>query len=182
MAYHIAFVPAGVIRACTERRGRSSRVQQLSSSRRAAQRLLKLFDESMTTVRELLPQFDDAAMERNWRLTAGGTGNSGAAAQGISSRCDAESLVPASRPVQRLSARARRCGAGKLGTERGRAAALHAKTTGSRVTAAEVPHVPILPGNRGNHRGQRHRHRRRSGCDRQQFRKRKSAKEISARN
>ena len=34
--------------------------------------LLKLFDESVATVREALPQFDDAAMERTWRLVAGG--------------------------------------------------------------------------------------------------------------
>ncbi len=71
LAYHIAFVPAGVIRAAQKD---VAEVPGFNNFPEAASRaeLLKLFDESVATVRELLPQFDDAAMERHWRLTAGG--------------------------------------------------------------------------------------------------------------
>ena len=34
--------------------------------------ILKAFDESIATVRTLLPKFDDAAMQETWRLVAGG--------------------------------------------------------------------------------------------------------------
>jgi uncharacterized damage-inducible protein DinB len=34
--------------------------------------VLKTFDESIAAVRDLLPQFDDAAMKESWHLTIGG--------------------------------------------------------------------------------------------------------------
>ena len=34
--------------------------------------ILKAFDESVATVRSLLPKFDDAAMKETWRMAAGG--------------------------------------------------------------------------------------------------------------
>jgi hypothetical protein len=34
--------------------------------------ILKSFDESIATVRDVLPTFDDAAMNETWRLVAGG--------------------------------------------------------------------------------------------------------------
>jgi uncharacterized damage-inducible protein DinB len=69
LAYHLASVPGGVVRF----------VQ--SSSRQAGgfnfpqpatvQEVFSKLDESVATVREVLPTFDDEAMHEAWRLLAG---------------------------------------------------------------------------------------------------------------
>jgi uncharacterized damage-inducible protein DinB len=71
LAYHIASVPGAVVRAVQKD---TAEVPPFNEFPQAANRaeLLKLFDDSVATVREALPQFDNAAMEENWRLTAGG--------------------------------------------------------------------------------------------------------------
>ena len=38
---------------------------------RQGQEILDAFDQSIATVREVLPGFDDAAMNANWRIVAG---------------------------------------------------------------------------------------------------------------
>lgn len=71
LAYHLASVPGGVIRAVQKD---TAEIPGFNEYPQAANRaeLLKQYDESVATVRELLPEFDDAAMQSNWRLTAGG--------------------------------------------------------------------------------------------------------------
>jgi uncharacterized damage-inducible protein DinB len=70
LGYHIAFVPGGVIRIV-----KNSPVQtpEFANFPQPASReeILKTFDESVVAVRDLLPQFDDAAMHETWRLVAG---------------------------------------------------------------------------------------------------------------
>jgi uncharacterized damage-inducible protein DinB len=74
LAYHLASVPGGVVRfaqtnpAQAPQFGDVNRFPQPSSR----QEILKAFEESIATVRSLLPKFDDAAMNETWRLTAGG--------------------------------------------------------------------------------------------------------------
>ena len=61
LAYHLAFVPGGVIRAV-----QNNPVPALEFANfpqpATRQEVLKTFDESIATVRDLLPKFDDAAM------------------------------------------------------------------------------------------------------------------------
>ena len=70
LGYHLAFVPGGVIRIV-----KNSPVQapEFANFPQPASReeILKTFDESVAAVRDLLPQFDDAAMHETWRLVAG---------------------------------------------------------------------------------------------------------------
>jgi uncharacterized damage-inducible protein DinB len=70
LAYHLAMVPGGIVRFV---QNNPAQVPQefafpQPSSR---QEILQKFDESVATVREVLPQFDDAAMNETWRLMAG---------------------------------------------------------------------------------------------------------------
>src|SRR5437879_2341642 len=70
LAYHLAFTPGGVIRIA-----QSSPVQapDFADFPQAASReeVLKIFDESVRTVRSLLPKFTDQAMTETWRLMLG---------------------------------------------------------------------------------------------------------------
>jgi uncharacterized damage-inducible protein DinB len=71
LAYHLAMVPGGVVRFA-----QSNPVQlpEFASFPQPAscQEILKTLDESITAVREVLPKFDDAAMNERWRMVAGG--------------------------------------------------------------------------------------------------------------
>jgi len=69
LAYHLAFVPGGVIRAAQNnpQQAPDFKFQQPASH----QEILKTFEESIATVRSALPKFDDAAMRETWRLVAG---------------------------------------------------------------------------------------------------------------
>ena len=71
LAFHLASVPGGVIRFA---KNNPAQVPDFAGFPQPASReeILKAFDESIATVRELLPTFDDAAMNETWRLTAGG--------------------------------------------------------------------------------------------------------------
>lgn len=71
LAYHLAFVPGALIRAVQKDTAEAPGFNNFPEAANRAE-LLKLFDESVVTVRELLPRFDDAAMDRVWQLTAGG--------------------------------------------------------------------------------------------------------------
>src|SRR5260370_893805 len=71
LAYHLAFVPGGVIRFVQNNPAQVPEAFKFPqpSSR---QEVLATFDESIATVRDLLPRYDDAAMNETWHLIAGG--------------------------------------------------------------------------------------------------------------
>ena len=70
LAYHLAFVPGGVIRAV---QNDSFPAPDFASFPQAFTRaeVLKTFDESIATVRDLLPKLTDERMNATWRLMAG---------------------------------------------------------------------------------------------------------------
>lgn len=71
LAYHLATVPGGIARFVQNNPAQvpeSFQVPQPASR----QEILKAFDESIETVRKVLPTFDDAAMKETWRMTGGG--------------------------------------------------------------------------------------------------------------
>lgn len=74
LAYHLAFVPAGVVRLV---QNNPAPAPDFSTSERFPQpksrrEILEKFEESISAVRTELPKFDDKAMNETWRLTAGG--------------------------------------------------------------------------------------------------------------
>jgi len=70
LAYHLAFVPGGVIRFVQNNPAQAPDFAFPQPANR--QEILKTFEESIATVRSQLPKFDDAAMGETWRLIAGG--------------------------------------------------------------------------------------------------------------
>ncbi len=69
LAYHLASVPGGVVRIV-----QTSPVQAPNfrfPEATSIQQVLDLLDESIATVRTVLPSFDDNAMQETWRLVAG---------------------------------------------------------------------------------------------------------------
>ena len=124
LAFHLATVPAGVVRFAQNNPAQAPTKFDFPQPASRAE-ILRAFDESVATVRELLPKFDDAAMKETWRMMAGDKGNHGPAARRLPAQRHAQPLVSASRPVQRLSAHAQCCGSRKLGPQRRRAAAVH---------------------------------------------------------
>jgi len=70
LAYHLAFTPGGVIRIV-----QTSPVQapDFANFPQPATReeILNTFNDSIATVRDLLPKFSDAAMTETWRLLVG---------------------------------------------------------------------------------------------------------------
>jgi uncharacterized damage-inducible protein DinB len=70
LAYHLATVPGGVIRLVQDN---PVQVPGIPGFPQPASRreVLKAYDESIATVRDLLPKFDDAAMAETWRLKIG---------------------------------------------------------------------------------------------------------------
>jgi uncharacterized damage-inducible protein DinB len=71
LAFHLAFVPGSVVRAATMNPAPAPDFNALISQPATRQEVLDKFDESIATVRDLLPQFDDAAMFERWALVAG---------------------------------------------------------------------------------------------------------------
>jgi uncharacterized damage-inducible protein DinB len=71
LAYHLASVPGGIVRFVQNNpaQARDSFHFPQPASR---QEILKTFDESIDAVRNLLPKFDDTAMNETWRLVADG--------------------------------------------------------------------------------------------------------------
>ena len=70
LALHLATVPGSIVKFV------QSNPAQAPTSFNAPQpasraEILKAFDESVATVRTLLPKFDDAAMKESWHLMAG---------------------------------------------------------------------------------------------------------------
>ena len=70
LALHIARVPRGVVRFVQQNPAQApdfGNVPQPSSLRE----ILNTFEESITAVKSLLPQFDDASMQETWRMVQG---------------------------------------------------------------------------------------------------------------
>ena len=72
LAFHLAGVPGGIMHFV---QGASNQVPEFAAFPQPASReeILKKLDESIVTVQELLPKFDDAAMNATWRLLHGET-------------------------------------------------------------------------------------------------------------
>jgi len=69
LAYHLAFVPGGVVRGAQQSQIAPPDFQHHQPATR--QEILDAFDQSIVTVREVLPTFDDTAMNATWRIVAG---------------------------------------------------------------------------------------------------------------
>jgi uncharacterized damage-inducible protein DinB len=69
LAYHLAFVPGGVVRGALKNQIPPPDFQFPQPA--TVQEVLDAFDQSVATVREVLPGFDDAAMDATWRIVAG---------------------------------------------------------------------------------------------------------------
>lgn len=69
LAFHLAFVPGGVIRGAQQ-----SQVPPPDfkfPQPESIQQILTAFDDSIATVRQVMPTFDDAAMNATWRIVSG---------------------------------------------------------------------------------------------------------------
>lgn len=71
LAYHLAFVPGGAVRFVQNNPAQAPESFNFPQPA-SRQEILKVLEESIATVRSLLPRFDDAAMKETWRLLAGG--------------------------------------------------------------------------------------------------------------
>ena len=69
LAYHLAFVPGGVVRGAQKDQIPPPGFQFPEPA--SVQVILDAFDQSIATVREVLPRFDDAAMNATWRIVDG---------------------------------------------------------------------------------------------------------------
>jgi uncharacterized damage-inducible protein DinB len=69
LAYHLALVPGGVVRAAQKNQVPPSDFQFPQPA--TVQEVLDAFDQSVATVREVLPGFDDATINATWRIVAG---------------------------------------------------------------------------------------------------------------
>ena len=71
LAFHLASVPGGIVRFVQNNPAQVPESFNLPQPASRAEILEKL-EESIGTVRSLLPKFDDAAMRETWRMVAGG--------------------------------------------------------------------------------------------------------------
>ena len=69
LAYHLALVPGGVVRGAQKDQIAPPDFQFPQPTN--VQEILDTFDQSVATVREVLPSLDDAAMNATWRIVAG---------------------------------------------------------------------------------------------------------------
>ena len=69
LAYHLAFVPGGVIRFVQKNPAQAPDFANFPQPA-SRQEILKTFDDSVATVRDLLPKLDDARMTETWRMFA----------------------------------------------------------------------------------------------------------------
>jgi uncharacterized damage-inducible protein DinB len=74
LAMHLALVPGAVVKLATLNPAPLPGPENFTNFPEPKTRaeLLKAFDENVATVRGVLPNFDDAAMNERWRFTAGG--------------------------------------------------------------------------------------------------------------
>jgi uncharacterized damage-inducible protein DinB len=71
LAYHLASVPGGIVRFVQNNPAQAPESFHFPQPA-SRQEILKTLEESIATVRSLLPKFDDAAMNETWRMFAGG--------------------------------------------------------------------------------------------------------------
>ncbi|HEY2469153.1 MAG TPA: DinB family protein [Terracidiphilus sp.] len=69
LAFHLALIPGGLVRFVQNNPAQEPNFAFPQPATR--DEILKTFDDSIATVRELLPALDDAAMNETWRLVAG---------------------------------------------------------------------------------------------------------------
>ena len=69
LAYHLALVPGGVVRSSQKSESQVPDFQFPQPE--SLQQVLDTYDQSVATVREVLPTFDDTKMVESWRLLAG---------------------------------------------------------------------------------------------------------------
>lgn len=70
LALHLATVPGGIVRFVQSNPAQAPKSFEFPQPANRAE-ILKAFDESIATVRDLLPNFDDAAMKESWHLMVG---------------------------------------------------------------------------------------------------------------
>ena len=70
LAYHLAVVPGGIVRLVQSNPAQSTALGLPQPASR--QEVLDAFEESVTTVRRVLPTFDEAAMSETWRMIVNG--------------------------------------------------------------------------------------------------------------
>jgi uncharacterized damage-inducible protein DinB len=71
LAYHLASVPGGIVRFVQNNPAQAPESFNFPQPASRAE-ILKTLEESIATVRSVLPKFDDAAMKESWRMVAGG--------------------------------------------------------------------------------------------------------------
>jgi uncharacterized damage-inducible protein DinB len=71
LAYHLASVPGGIVRFVQNNPAQAPESFHFPQPTNREE-ILKTLEESITTVRSVLPKFDDAAMNETWRMVAGG--------------------------------------------------------------------------------------------------------------
>jgi uncharacterized damage-inducible protein DinB len=72
LALHLASVPGGVIRLAQTNPAPMAGADAFKFAEpKTREEVLKTLDESVATVRSVLPSFDDAAMNERWRFAAG---------------------------------------------------------------------------------------------------------------
>ena len=71
LAYHLASVPGGIVRFVQNNPAQAPESFKFPQPA-SREEILKTYDETIATVRSLLPNFDDAAMNETWRMVAGG--------------------------------------------------------------------------------------------------------------
>ena len=71
LAFHLAFVPGGIIRFVQNSPAEAPKFANFPQPA-SRQEILKTFDESVATVRELLPKLGETALQENFRLVADG--------------------------------------------------------------------------------------------------------------
>jgi uncharacterized damage-inducible protein DinB len=70
LAFHLATVPGGIVRFVQSNPAQAPKSFEFPQPATRAE-ILKALDESVVTVRNVLPQFSDAAMKETWRMLAG---------------------------------------------------------------------------------------------------------------
>jgi uncharacterized damage-inducible protein DinB len=70
LAYHIAAVPGGIVRFVENNPAQAPEAFNFPQPASTAE-IIGVFEENISTVRSLLPKFDDRAMVETWRMMAG---------------------------------------------------------------------------------------------------------------
>ena len=119
LALHVATIPGNVaqIAALDVLPEPPAFVQPAATS---AAELVPALDASLAKARQVIQDFDDAAMTRTWRLMSGGKGADGPATCGGVADDHVEPLVSPPRTAARLPALPRRAASFGLRTDRGR--------------------------------------------------------------